>query len=410
MDSATPHDPEQQALIGKLVTSAEELSDTLGARVLVGEQAYAECAQLDPDELGLVVYDNLEAILRRLARIGPDRSEVPRAAGRMKAEAGLPLAAMLHAYRLGGRVIWERLVDTADEHVRAVLPQLATDVWTIIDEYSGLASETYGQHTIELAHRDGEARSRLLGCLLSSAADDVALWEGLRILQLPDPGCFLVVVIEIAPGRTEMPVGVEGRLRARGVHSVWTVEPGAALGLLSLPSPQREQTVLESLEDLAEARVGVSHGFTSVLGAPNALREAQVARRCTAPGSRSVNRYGLRPIPQLVACLPGATRELAEQVLGPVLDLPEAERESLLSTLACWYACGGSCAEVARRLHYHRNTIRLRLQRIEELTGRSAFDPVSAAELYVALQAVDLNGREIGLGAIGAPRPALQRS
>lgn len=226
MDSATPHDPEQQALTGKLVMSAEELSDILGARVLVGEQAYAECAQLDPDELGLVVYDNLAAILRRLARIGPDRPEVPRAAGRMKAEAGLPLAAMLHGYRLGGRVIWERLVDTADEHVRAVLPQLATDVWTIIDEYSGLASETYGQHTIELANRDGEARSRLLGCLLSSTAGDVALWESLRVLQLPDPGWFLVVVIEIAPGRTEMPVGVEGRLRARGVHSVWTRRAG----------------------------------------------------------------------------------------------------------------------------------------------------------------------------------------
>ncbi|MDP1804403.1 MAG: hypothetical protein Q8K72_04495, partial [Acidimicrobiales bacterium] len=318
MASTTQHSPEQQALTGHLVSSAEELSYTLGARVLAGERAYAECSQLDAHELGLVVYDNLQAILSRLARIGPDRPEVPRAAGRLKAAAGLPLSARLHAYRLGGHVIWERLVDTADERGRAVLPQLATDVWTIIDEYSSLAGDTYGQYTVELSRRDGEARSRLLGCLLSGTADDVALWESLRILQLPDPGWFLVVVIETAPDGTGVPRRVHDLLRAGGLHTVWTVEPGAALGLLSLPAARREQSVLASLEDVAEARIGVSQVFTSVLGAPNALREAQVARRCSAPGTRSVNRYGLRPIPQLVAQLPGPAREMAEQVLGPV--------------------------------------------------------------------------------------------
>lgn len=410
MRSATPHDPEQHALTARLVISAEELTDTLGARVLASERSYAESSLLAADDLRLLVFDNLEALLSQLAGTGPERLDVPRATGRMKAEFGLPVSAMLHAYRLGGRLIWERLLDVADERSRAVLPQMATKVWTLVDDYSGLASAAYGQFTVELAQRDELARSRLLDCLLSGSADESAMWESLRILQLPDQGRFLVVMIEVGASRTEVPRRVEDRLRARGVHSVWTVEPGAALGLLSLPSALREQTVLDSLEDLATARIGVSRSFSSVLGAPVALREAQVARRCTTPGLRSVNSYGLRPIPQLVAHLPEATREFAEQVLGPVLELPEAERDGLLSTLATWYSCGGSCTEVARRLHYHRNTIRLRLQRIEELTGRSSADPVSSAELYVALQAVDLNPGALGCRTSAAPLISLHRA
>ena len=78
------------------------------------------------------------------------------------------------------------------------------------------------------------------------------------------------------------------------------------------------------------------------------------------------------------------------QPLGSVLELPDHETETLLETLSCWFDCAGSASAVAERLHFHRNTIHQRLKRIEQLTGRTCSNPAEAAELYLALQSVQL--------------------
>ena len=44
-------------------------------------------------------------------------------------------------------------------------------------------------------------------------------------------------------------------------------------------------------------------------------------------------------------------------------------------------------AEAAGKLHVHRNTVRYRLKRIEELTGRTLTQPTGLAELHLALEA-----------------------
>jgi DNA-binding PucR family transcriptional regulator len=53
-------------------------------------------------------------------------------------------------------------------------------------------------------------------------------------------------------------------------------------------------------------------------------------------------------------------------------------------------AAGGSASEAGRRLYCHRNTVRNRLARLEELSGRSLADPRALAELCTATEAVRL--------------------
>jgi len=378
-------------LAQRLLDGLDEVTDELVARILASDYAYAEARQLTDEQLRSTVADNLATILAQLAGRAPMRLEPPRAAGRLKAEQGVPLAALLHAYRLGGRLIWERVLEQADGRIADALPPMASEIWGIIDEYSSAAAEAYGAFIAERARLDARARSLMLSALLEGNITNAArLWDSLRTLQLPEVGTFLVVSAEVGEQGREPLHAIDERLRRCEVHSLWTVERDAQVGLLSLISPRQHDDICGVLAEVATTRVGVSRPFGSPTQAHEALREAQLASRCTTPGRNAVVRFGTTPIPLLLANQPDAGRQLADQVLAAVLQLPDSERDTLLDTLETWYACAGSSSDAAKRLHYHRNTIHHRLRRLEQLTGRSCSDPVGSAELYVALTALRL--------------------
>jgi DNA-binding PucR family transcriptional regulator len=75
-------------------------------------------------------------------------------------------------------------------------------------------------------------------------------------------------------------------------------------------------------------------------------------------------------------------------VFGEVLDLPDEDRETLLSTLLAWFESSGSTASTAERLFCHANTVRYRIHRLEKYLGRSLEDPRDVADIRVALVAL----------------------
>ena len=75
-----------------------------------------------------------------------------------------------------------------------------------------------------------------------------------------------------------------------------------------------------------------------------------------------------------------------------MLALPAEDRDVVMQTARTWLAAGGSTSTAARELHIHRNTVRYRVRRLEEVTGRDLALPVDAAELYVALECARILG------------------
>ncbi|MGE3254840.1 helix-turn-helix domain-containing protein, partial [Pseudonocardia sp.] len=61
-----------------------------------------------------------------------------------------------------------------------------------------------------------------------------------------------------------------------------------------------------------------------------------------------------------------------------------------LDTLETWLAASGSATATAQRLHVHPNTVRHRLRRIAEHTGRDLDHPTALAELATAVHALRL--------------------
>jgi hypothetical protein len=378
------------AVIDALVADVDALATTLTERIRADDYAYAETTLVTFEEIRLACRDNIAGILGALGRDGVPIDQAPAvAAGRLKAEREIPLPAVLHAYRLAGRLIWEEVVERSDASEAATLPDIAARMWTVIDEMSSVATDAYTEATIDRARADAQTRQTMLRALLRGEIQERShLREHLRVLRLAEHGTYLVACIDGPLPHADSTATIEQALARRGFQSQWIGELRFHAGLIAIPDGFDIDRAVAALQTLDGRRTGVSRVFEALADAPDAFREAQLAVQCAPVASRGVSVYGERSTALLLARSPDGARDLAQDILGPLLGLPDAD--SLLETLALWFECGGSASAAAERQHFHRNTIHQRLRRIEQLTGRSVSHPVGAAELYLALEAVQL--------------------
>ena len=95
--------------------------------------------------------------------------------------------------------------------------------------------------------------------------------------------------------------------------------------------------------------------------------------------------HDLREAPELDA--------FVDEQLGPLLEGGSARQRVLLETLEAYLAAGGRKAQAARALHLERQSLYLRLRRIEELLGVSLDDEDAALGLHLAVRALAFRRR-----------------
>ncbi|MCU1682998.1 MAG: hypothetical protein JWQ81_3737 [Amycolatopsis sp.] len=114
--------------------------------------------------------------------------------------------------------------------------------------------------------------------------------------------------------------------------------------------------------------------------AAQAARAAQAER---VPLLRFAD-YAGRGLLDLVA--PDAASAFADALLSPLRRHDDTGRGDLLVSLRCWLENHGHWDHTASVLGVHRHTLRNRIRKVEELTGRSLDAPGVRAELWLALQ------------------------
>ncbi|MFF2039918.1 PucR family transcriptional regulator [Kitasatospora sp. NPDC058170] len=380
-------------VFAELLRSVDDLTDATIEKINEDEFSSPE-GRLPPDLLRATVRANIEAVLRTEAggrddgRPGVD-DETARWAGRVKAEHGVPLSALLRAFRLGGLEIWEWAIARAGTGERATaLLHRSSHFWGVLDRLSTAATEAYRQVARDRERQEEVSRRvTLLSVFGGAGAARGGSATGVpRALGLPERAAYRVVAGALGPDGEDPLPGIAARLAGVQVASAWTTELGERLGLIAPVGEAGSAAALRFVEQLAAARVGVSRPFAALAAAPEALRQARIARECAPPTGPGVHCYGTAPIDTLLAAHPESAAELAEDVLGPLLSGAGGDA-ALLDTLDAWFAADGSTAEAARRLHCHRNTVLYRIARIAQLTGRTPTRPVDAAELHTALRA-----------------------
>lgn len=386
--AAGPANPELVRLVDRIRSRVDEAAQYLTTRVVTEMDPYRN-GVVTRDEVLRSMTQNLGYMLDQLAGLTAPDLSVARETGLRRGREGAPLPELLRAYRMGFVHLWHMLVDEARADGTPAYESLVdavSEIWTLADEYMQAVTDAYRGAQSDKLFDQARRRAALIEAVLTGeTTDHGTLWEIAEQLRMPFEGVFVVVAAETA-SIGESPLGrVEPRLAAQDIASAWRLLPGLELGLISLGRPERLATALELIVDVAHARVGISPPFGKLDAAPDASRLARIAMTSASPGTIAVRQFDDTPIGALAAADPEASRRVARAVLGGVLDLPEEDRETLLSTLDAWFDAMGSAAETGRAIYVHPNTVRHRLKRIEQHTGRKLEDPRAVAELAVAL-------------------------
>lgn len=319
----------------------------------------------------------------------------PETTGRRRARQGAPLPEVLQCYRMCFAILWDALV----EHARGNRQPAAADalltaasvIMQLTDEHADALTEAYRAATAELLLAQQSRRSALVEALLTGhPITEAGPWEAAALLGLPPDGQLVVVAADTRGLAEESLPGIEHRLAAHGIVSGWRLTPAQQLGVVSLHPDQRE-TVLTVLREAATARTGVSPPYTSLSDTPRSLHLAEAALAGLPSGQAGVRMFTPSPLAALMVCEPSEGRRLAQQVLGAVLGLPPDDRTMLLDTLNAYLDHDGSADQAAEVLYCHPNTVRYRLRRLQELTGRSLSEPHGIAELATAAYALRLD-------------------
>jgi hypothetical protein len=380
--------PEQVALLAKRVLAElDAVTDRLVEAIVDGDASYG-AGPTGADDLRRSCRDNLERILESLTgeRHPGDPFDAPHATGHRRAEQGMPLESVLHAYRLGHRIIWDSLVAQArDGDLGVALLEAASWVWELVDTYSSEVARAYRETEQRLLRRDDRRRVALVDALLDGRGHDHPLLaDAAAVLDLPEDGRYVVVVLAGTDGGRP----AADALAVRGLRSAWRDRADTEVGLVALGRASASDLlrVLGQVEGLRGGASPVVEGLAAVDGAH---RLAQVALRAQPPGA-GVSGLDERLPGALVVSAPELAARLVDQSLGPVLALDHDERDVLLQTLAAWLGTGGSAGRTAARLYCHRNTVLNRLRRVEALTGRSTERVDDLVAWSLALLARDL--------------------
>ncbi|MFE3992084.1 PucR family transcriptional regulator [Streptomyces goshikiensis] len=144
------------------------------------------------------------------------------------------------------------------------------------------------------------------------------------------------------------------------------------------------------LADDGRLTLGVSAAVHSAEGLRGALEEARHARRVAAARPGRVCAAGHHELASHVLLLPfvpdDVRRAFTARLLDPLRDYDRRHRAELIPTLEAFLDCDGSWTRCAARLHLHVNTLRYRVGRIEQLTGRDLSRLEDKLDFFLALR------------------------
>jgi PucR-like helix-turn-helix protein/diguanylate cyclase with GGDEF domain len=391
MTMAAPDIDAQVMEIGSAVgRRLDEIAQQVASSVRANVEFYKDTRVVSADELLSSSKENIRFLFNGLsAGAGFDTSPAE-VTGTNRAAAGVPLPVVMDAFRVASHHLWDAMIEVAGEHPsigRDALLRATALLWQAQDVYTDAMTAAYRRQAMQQALDDEAERSALTEALLQARiTDDRTLWEVAQLLRIPQSGPYVVIAAQCpSVGKQALP-GIHAMLRSIDIFSAWRLLPDFQVGIAHTPTDTEHAALKELLARIATDRIGISPVYDDLADTAQALRYARVAvnARPGEPGMVTVFDDSILAVAAVSA--PEVSAKLADLVLGSFGDLSNDEKSVLFDTFRTWVNNDGSIPDTAAQLYCHPNTVRYRLHRIEERTGRSLTVPTQLAELCLAFE------------------------
>ncbi len=339
-------------------------------------------------EVLAICEDNLRTFFVTLIEDRPPTdSELaePRLSAARRAQERVPLASVLTAYHVGGRIGWSALVAEAGPDEKAELLAAADGVLRYVQAVTAVVATSYLHEQQAISGEEGDALRALVSALLAGEpAEALAERLGRRL-----PCRWVVLALELGPHPDEVVAGlVAARRKLRRVQE-------ALDGLAGEPALGRlhAEGGIVLLPDLAQSLDELCGSLQAAAGVPVRVGGAHAASTSAVAAAAAQAREVLRLAPQEPGLYvlgdvlldyqlsrPSDAQEHLAALLVPLDGFPD-----LLLTLTSYLEHDLDRRRTAATLHVHPNTLDYRLKRVVELTR---LDPTTTRGLQLLAGAV----------------------
>ncbi|GAA4474089.1 helix-turn-helix domain-containing protein [Rhodococcus olei] len=361
-------------------------------RSLPREEVYGEIAD--------VVHRNIELfatlVFERRAARDSELAEQRNSAAR-RAEEGLPLDAVLHAYHVGIGMASEELFAGARPDDMADVQVVTVMILDFLRRLTIAVSAAYLEERQIMESQENSGRRSLMSALVAGEdLDAVVHRTGLRLAPH-----YLALSLAIGENDDERGFGVSatvaGRRKLRrlqaeldritGEPALTVIDSGGGTALVPCPSspPDWEQLreVVGRLADTVGADLYVAGAVATPSEVPDAVAQTAEIVALVERSERPPGLYRLADVLlEYQLSRPSPARAELAKLLAPLAGKPE-----LMQTLEAYVAGGLSRRHTAAALAVHANTVDYRMRRVFELTGLNPADPADLPRIGAALVA-----------------------
>ncbi|MFD4668444.1 PucR family transcriptional regulator [Lentzea sp. NPDC058450] len=309
----------------------------------------------------------------------PDpHDDIHRKLGAWEFKSGRSLDSLQAAYRIGARVAWRHVCGFAEQRALSLreMSVLGEAMIAHVDELVSLSVEGYAAAQASAAGTLERRRRKLMELLVGDPAGNwQAVLDAAHAAAWPMPERLAAVALEPSAAHADdLPPDV-------------LVDFEDATPYLLVPNPAEVGRWLRRALPGWRAAVGVP---VAPQDTPRSLASARrvlvLAQDGVLPG-RPVLDCADHLVELTVLADEFLARQLARKALAPLAPLTDRQRTKLAETLLVWLSARGGAPEVAARLQVHPQTVRYRVNQLDELFGDRMHDAEQRFTLELALRA-----------------------
>lgn len=389
-------------IIGSFLERLDEIVVRCTDAIWSAIPAYERAGDTVKDDLRASVRDNvatLSEVLSNGRAVSRDELERIERVGARRAEGGIPLDDVLHAYRTVSRCCWDILAEECKRYEGDALDAtilIAEAVLRYTDEISTSAAKAYARAQRTIVRQQEGARREFLADVLygtDSPPDDIlrrahtfgydlSLSYLAMVGQSPNAEVRSEAAVSTAAGNAVLDASADPIVLQRAEHTIALLPADSSLDPGVVPEKVTGELGAGWRFGIGGPEPGLEGIRRAYLEAREAL-EIGIALHIDGP----VFRFDELLLYHFLRVEPGLIDRFVEQMLGPLIAHDERRKSELIKTLECYFDSDGSVKLAGEALFAHPHTISYRLKQVQKLSGWSLRNPEDKLRLQLGLRA-----------------------